>query len=258
MYDIHHNLICNISCDNVNLFNITGILFVFPFLYQISYLCSMMKKLIIFDLDGTLLNTIDDLAAATNHALTEHGYPAHPVEAYNLFVGNGINKLFERALPEEARTPENILRIRTSFLPFYEAHKLDLTCPYDGIPELLRSLTKNNIQLAVASNKYQLATEHMVKYYFPDIPFVAVFGQREHVPIKPDPTVIKDILNLAKLNKENTLFVGDSGVDMLTAKRAHITAVGVTWGFRTEDELRTFEPDYIVAKPDEVRVLLNL
>lgn len=217
-----------------------------------------MKKLIIFDLDGTLLNTIDDLAMATNHALAENGYPTHPVEAYNFFVGNGINKLFERALPEEARTPENVQLIRASFIPFYDAHKLDLTRPYDGIPELLKTLRDNGVKLAIASNKYQLATEKLVNYYFPDTPFIAVFGQRENVPIKPDPTVVEDIRRLVNAEQAETLFVGDSGVDMLTAQHAGVTAVGVTWGFRSAEELRTYNPDYLVAKPDDIRLLLGL
>jgi phosphoglycolate phosphatase len=225
---------------------------------QNGYLCTAMKKLIIFDLDGTLLNTIDDLAMATNHALAENGYPTHAVEEYNFFVGNGINKLFERALPEEARTPENVQRIRASFIPFYDAHKLDLTRPYDGIPELLKTLSDNGVKLAIASNKYQLATEKLVNYYFAETPFVAVFGQRENVPIKPDPTVVEEIRRLAKAEPAETLFVGDSGVDMLTAQQAGVTAVGVTWGFRSAEELRTYDPDYLVAKPDEIRFLLGL
>ena len=228
------------------------------FFIQNAYLCTTMKKLIIFDLDGTLLNTIDDLAMATNHALAENGYPTHAVEAYNLFVGNGINKLFERALPEEARTPENVLRIRASFIPFYDVHKRDLTRPYDGIPELLKLLHNNGLQLAIASNKYQLATEKLVNYYFAETRFVAVFGQRDNVPIKPDPTVVEDIRRLANAEQAETLFVGDSGVDMLTAQHAGVTAVGVTWGFRSAEELRTYNPDYLVAKPDEIRLLLDL
>ena len=228
------------------------------FFIQNAYLCTTMKKLIIFDLDGTLLNTIDDLAMATNHALAENGYPTHPVEAYNFFVGNGINKLFERALPEEARTPENVQRIRASFIPFYDAHKLDLTRPYDGIPALLKLLHDNGLQLAIASNKYQLATEKLVNYYFADTPFVAVFGQRDNVPIKPDPTVVEDIRRLANAEQAETLFVGDSGVDMLTAQHAGVTAVGVTWGFRSAEELHTYNPDYLVAKPDDIRLLLGL
>ena len=135
------------------------------FFIQNGYLCTAMKKLIIFDLDGTLLNTIDDLAMATNHALAENGHPTHAVEAYNLFVGNGINKLFERALPEEARTPENVQRIRASFIPFYDAHKLDLTRPYglysalnSGSRETADSVKKTaNLHQSFPSNQLNMA-----------------------------------------------------------------------------------------------------
>ena len=217
-----------------------------------------MKKLIIFDLDGTLLNTIDDLAAATNQALANNGYPTHPTEAYNFFVGNGINKLFERALPEDARGEAQILRIRASFLTFYKAHKLDLTRPYDGIPELLLALQNQHLKLAIASNKYQLATQELVGHYFPNLNFIAVCGQQENVPTKPDPTIVENIIRLSDVNKDEVLFVGDSGIDILTAKNAGVTSIGVTWGFRLLEELRSFSPDYIVTKPDEIRRIIEL
>jgi len=217
-----------------------------------------MKKLIIFDLDGTLLNTIDDLAAATNQALANNGYPTHPTEAYNFFVGNGINKLFERALPEDARGEAQILRIRGSFLTFYKAHKLDLTRPYDGIPELLLALQNQHLKLAIASNKYQLATQELVGHYFHNLNFIAVCGQQENVPTKPDPTIVENIIRLSDVNKDEVLFVGDSGIDILTAKNAGVTSIGVTWGFRLLEELRSFSPDYIVTKPDEIRRIIEL
>lgn len=146
-----------------------------------------MKKLIIFDLDGTLLNTIADLAAATNYALEQCNYPTHPEDAYYYFVGNGINKLFERALPEEARTTENVLKIRSHFVPYYNAHNCDLSRPYPGIPELLEALQNAGLQLAVASNKYHEATVKLIERFFPKIHFSAVFGQRDNVPTKPEP-----------------------------------------------------------------------
>ncbi|MDR1408650.1 MAG: HAD family hydrolase, partial [Tannerella sp.] len=153
--------------------------------------------LIIFDLDGTLLNTISDLAHSTNHALEKNGFPAHPVEAYKYFVGNGINKLFERALPEGDKTEENITRIRTAFLAHYERHNTEHTEPYAGIPELLQVLQSKGIKMAVASNKYQQATEKLIGRFFPEIKFSSVFGQREGVPVKPDPTVVFEILRIA-------------------------------------------------------------
>ena len=147
-----------------------------------------MKKLIIFDLDGTLLNTIADLAQSTNHALQALGYPTHPESAYNFMVGNGINKLFERALPEGEKSEENVLRVRKKFVPYYDVHNADKSRPYPGIPELLEQLQEKGMILAVASNKYQSATVKLISHYFPNIRFTAVFGQREGVNVKPDPT----------------------------------------------------------------------
>lgn len=144
-----------------------------------------MKKLVIFDLDGTLLNTIADLAAATNQALQYYGYPTHETEAYRFFVGNGINKLFERALPEGERTEENVLKIRSQFIPYYDEHNADLSRPYPGISELLKTLQQQGIMIAVASNKYQAATRKLIAHYFPEINFVEVLGQREGIPAKP-------------------------------------------------------------------------
>lgn len=217
-----------------------------------------MKELVIFDLDGTLLDTVADLAAAVNFALVECGYPTHEVSAYKFFIGNGINKLFERALPPGENTPENILKIRKLFLEYYGAHGSDLTVPYPGIAELLRQLQDAGMQLAVASNKYQAGTEELVRHFFPRVRFTAVFGQRENVPIKPDPTILYDILKIANVGKNETLYVGDSGVDMLTAKQAGIEAVGVLWGFRPCEELAVYEPAYIVDVPEMLPEILGL
>ena len=157
---------------------------------------------LIFDLDGTLLNTIADLAHSTNYALEKSGFPTHAIEAYKYFVGNGINKLFERALPEGERTQENIARIRSAFLTYYDAHNADYTAPYPGIPELLSQLQADGMALTVASNKYQRATEKLVRQYFPGIRFAAVFGQREGIPTKPDPTVVRDVLQITGCTAE--------------------------------------------------------
>lgn len=211
-----------------------------------------MKKLIIFDLDGTLLNTIADLANSTNHALKVLGYPTHKVDDYNFMVGNGINKLFERALPEGEKSEENVLRLRKEFLPHYDLHNADKSRPYPGIPELLKALQADGKLIAVASNKYQAATRKLIACYFPDIHFTAVFGQREGVNVKPDPTIVNDILAIAGISKEKTLYVGDSGVDMQTAINSGITSCGVTWGFRPRTELESFHPDYIVDKTEEI------
>lgn len=215
-----------------------------------------MKQLVIFDLDGTLLNTIADLAQSTNHALQALGYPLHEESAYNFMVGNGINKLFERALPKGEKTQENILRVRQEFIPYYNEHNADKSKPYPGIPELLNRLQENGVQIAVASNKYQAATEKLIAHYFPNINFTAVFGQREGINVKPDPTVVLEILSLAKVDKEHVLYVGDSGVDMQTAINAGVTACGVTWGFRPRTELEQFHPQHIVDEATEIYHLI--
>lgn len=214
-----------------------------------------MKKLVIFDLDGTLLNTIADLANSTNYALKVLGYPIHEPDKYNFMVGNGINKLFERALPDEEKTEENVLRVRQEFVPYYDQHNADKSRPYPGVTELLETLQTAGMQLAVASNKYQAATEKLIAHYFPNIKFTAVFGQREGIPVKPDPIIVKEILQIAKVQEEETLYVGDSGVDMQTAINAGVTSCGVTWGFRPRTELESFHPDHIVDNAEEIKLL---
>lgn len=214
-----------------------------------------MKKLVIFDLDGTLLNTIADLANSTNYALKVLGYPIHEPDKYNFMVGNGINKLFERALPDGEKTEENVLRVRQEFVPYYDQHNADKSRPYPGVTELLETLQAAGMQLAVASNKYQAATEKLIAHYFPNIKFTAVFGQREGIPVKPDPIIVKEILQIAKVQEEETLYVGDSGVDMQTAINAGVTSCGVTWGFRPRTELESFHPDHIVDNAEEIKLL---
>lgn len=217
----------------------------------------MNKKLVIFDLDGTLLNTIADLANATNYALKYIGHSTHPVEAYNYFVGNGVRKLFERALPEGAKTLENINKMVDLFVPYYDANNTVDSSPYEGISSLLDILQKKGYMLAVASNKYQSATEKLVKHYFPNINFVAVFGQREGISPKPDPTVIYDIIDIAKVDREDILYIGDSGVDMQTANNAGVDSCGVLWGFRPRQELEQFNPKYIVEKACQIDEILS-
>ena len=211
-----------------------------------------MKKLVIFDLDGTLLDTIADLAESANYALKQLGYPTHDVETIRTFVGNGINKLLERALPSYEQTEENVIRMRSHFVPYYDVHNADLSSPYPGIVNLLEDLQAKGIQIAVASNKYQAATVKLVKQYFPNIDFVEILGQREGINVKPDPTIVFDILKKAKVSCEETLYVGDSGVDMQTAINAGIDAVGVTWGFRPRAELESFQPMGLIDKAEEL------
>ena len=211
-----------------------------------------MKKLVIFDLDGTLLDTIADLAESANHALKQLGYPTRDVEKIRTFVGNGVNKLLFRALPDEEKSEENMMRMRTHFVPYYDAHNADLSAPYPGIVALLEELQAKGLRMAVASNKYQEATVKLVKHYFPMIDFVEVLGQREGINVKPDPTIVFDILQKAGVSKEETLYVGDSGVDMQTAINAGVDAVGVTWGFRSRTELESFHPMGLIDKAEEL------
>ena len=213
---------------------------------------TMKKQLVIFDLDGTLLDTVADLANATNQALEQCGYPIHPVEAYYQFVGNGINRLFARALPAEHNNEENVLRIRSLFVPYYNVHNADYSRPYPGIVELLHTLQEKDVKLAVASNKYHEATLKLVHHFFPGIHFAAIYGQREGVPIKPAPDVVYDILQDTGISKAQTLYVGDSGVDMLTARHAEVESVGVTWGFRSEAELCEYGAVHIVHEAGEI------
>lgn len=216
-----------------------------------------MKKLVIFDLDGTLLDTIADLASAVNHALIQLGYPTHETETIRTFVGNGINKLLERALPAEEQMEDNVMRMRSHFVPYYDIHNADLSRPYRGIEDLLQGLQEKGIGIAVASNKYQEATVKLVKHYFPDITFAEVLGQRKNIPVKPDPAIVFDILQKTGIEKEEVIYVGDSGVDMQTARNAGVDAVGVSWGFRPQTELEAFHPLAIINKAEELMDYIN-
>ena len=215
-----------------------------------------MKKLIIFDLDGTLLNTIADLATATNYALHEYGYATYPIEDYKQMVGNGINKLFERALPEGEKTEENVLKIRSLFVPFYDEHNADLTVPYSGIEDMLTTLRAKGYQFAVASNKYQAATSKLIAKYFPTVHFCQVYGQREGIPTKPAPDVIFEIMNKTGVSNEHIIYVGDSNVDMLTGRNADVTTIGVSWGFRGKAELQACHPDFIADNAEELKKII--
>lgn len=212
----------------------------------------MKAKLVIFDLDGTLLDSIDDLAASTNHALQLHGYPQHERATYRYFVGNGVRKLIERALPEDARQADNINHLLQDFLSYYQTHKTVYTRPYQGIPETLAQLHAAGIQLAVASNKYHQGTLELIHHYFGEKLFSIVLGQREGIPVKPDPAIVHDILTQTALPANRTLYVGDSGVDMQTAINSRLTSIGVTWGFRPRTELEANSADYIINSPSEL------
>ena len=216
-----------------------------------------MKKLYIFDLDGTLLDTVADLGNSCNHVFSEAGFPTHPIDAYYKFVGNGIAKLIERALPAQDATTENIEKLLPPFRAYYNLHMADDTKPYRGVCELLADLQKKGAQLAVASNKYQAATENLVKKYFPDIKFAAVLGQRDNVPVKPDPAIVHDIMQAAATTDlAEIIYVGDSLVDLQTAKNSNVEFAAVTWGFCPREALAEKNPAHIADNIEELREIL--
>ena len=212
----------------------------------------MKPKLIIFDLDGTLLNTLEDLADSGNYILSKYGFNQHSLDDYRYFVGNGIYKLVERILPENKREKTFVEEVRSEFMTYYDQHKADKTAPYQGIIELLEELQQRGIQMAIASNKAQEAMDPLVEFYFPTVTFAAVFGQRTGIPTKPNPDIVFDILNKTNISKSDTLYVGDTAVDMQTAKSAGVKSVGVLWGFRPKEELVQAQAELIIEKPEEL------
>lgn len=214
-----------------------------------------MKHAVIFDLDGTLLNTLGDLRAATNHALEVRGLPPHSMEEIRQFIGNGIRLLIRRAMPEG--TPEaEIDAALDDFKAYYAAHIHDRTVPYDGIPQLLTALKKRGIQVAVLSNKIDSASQQLIEYFFPGKTDV-VFGEHVGVPRKPDPTSCRMVMQQLGVQPEQVLYVGDSGTDMQTAKNAGLYAVGVTWGFRSKEVLLKYGADVLVHRPEQILQILD-
>lgn len=212
-----------------------------------------MTKLAIFDLDGTLLNTVEDLGNATNYALEQCGFPIHPIDEYYQMVGRGIYNLFRAAIPSEYATEDNVQRMASYFIPCYDAHKCDCTRPYDGIPEMLKTITDMGVRLAVASNKYQDGAEKLVHHFFGDYEFVKILGQREGQPIKPDPAIVDQVLaEVPAITKAETVYIGDSNVDMQTGLNAAVRTIGVAWGFRGRDELAAYSPSAIVDTPAQL------
>ena len=212
-----------------------------------------MTKLAIFDLDGTLLNTVEDLGNATNHALAQCGFPTHPIDAYYQMVGRGIYNLFRVAVPSECASEEIVQKMASYFLPYYDAHKCDFTRPYDGIMEMLKTITGKGVRLAVASNKYQDGAEKLVRHFFGEYDFVKILGQREGQPIKPEPAIVDQVLaEVSDITKAETVYIGDSNVDMQTGSNAAVRTIGVSWGFRSRDELAAYSPSAIVDTPAQL------
>jgi len=208
-----------------------------------------MKKLILFDLDGTLIDSLEDLAEAVNHALGLRGLPLHTVAEYRRMVGHGVRNLVKQALDASICHTERsecisdrasdalIDSALADFKAYYQAHIDVHTRPYPGIPELLTDLHAHGIQLAVVSNKFQEGTEYLIGRFFPDIRFVAILGNKPGAPLKPDPEIVQEVLCRSGVSKEDALLVGDSPTDMKTAANGGIDSLAVTWGYRTAEDL---------------------
>lgn len=212
-----------------------------------------MTKLAIFDLDGTLLDTVKDLGSATNYALRQCGFPERPTEDYYTLCGRGIYNLFRGAVPEGRADEDTVKKMATLFLPYYDSHKCDLTLPYPGIPEMLRKIAAAGVVPAVASNKYQDGAEKLIRHFFGDIEFIRVLGQRDGQPIKPDPAIVHQIMAMIPgITSDEVVYVGDSDVDMQTGSNAGVRTVGVTWGFRSRAELESGKPWKIVDTAEDL------
>ncbi len=217
----------------------------------------MNTKLICFDLDGTLLNTLDDLADAMNLVLARWALPTHPVSAYRYFVGNGIETMVRRALPAEHRDDEaEIVRGAQEMRAEYGKRLNAKTRPYPGIPTLLDALVDQKQVLAILSNKVEALTLQAVDALLPGWPFAQVRGARKDVPPKPDPAGLLAILEDLNTPPEACVFVGDTHVDMKTANAVGALAVGVLWGFRDREELEAAGANHVIAKPEELLTLV--
>lgn len=210
---------------------------------------------VFFDLDGTLLDTLEDLADAGNEVLQRQGYPPHAVEKYNSFVGDGLRALIRRILPEGA-TELEFEQSAVLFKSVYGNNWHRKTTPYDGIPSLLDQLQEVRTRLAILSNKPHEFTQMCVQHYFPNVPFEIVLGQRSGIPRKPDPAGAVELAEKMNLEPGNCVFVGDTKGDMQTGKRAGMQSIGVLWGFRDADELRKHGADLLVSSPAELAALL--
>ena len=211
-----------------------------------------MYKTVVFDLDGTLLNTIDDLADAGNRVCAARGWPQHTVEEYKYFVGNGIPKLVERFSPPEARTPDQLADTLAAFQADYGAHLRDKTAPYPGMPALLVRLKAAGVQLAVFSNKADPLARQVVADYFDAALFDAVRGALPGVPTKPAPQGTLALMQAIGADPAATLYVGDSNVDVDTAHNAGLPCCGVLWGFRTRQELTDAGAEHLAADAEEL------
>lgn len=217
----------------------------------------MKYDIVIFDLDGTLLNTIGDLAASVDYVMRSRNLPEHTDAEYRQMVGGGIKRLVERALPAElAANEEYVEECVTQFRRYYVDNIDRHTVPYEGMYDLLHRLRKEGVQVAVASNKFQHGTDRLVSKFFGDVDFVAVEGNREGAPLKPDPQIVNNILHKAGVEHSKAIMVGDSGIDIRTAAAAGIDSVGVAWGFRFAEELYEAGATRVVTTAEELETVL--
>ncbi|WP_456100409.1 HAD family hydrolase [Prevotella jejuni] len=207
-------------------------------------------KTYIFDLDGTLLSTLNDLASSTNYALRWAGMPERTIEEVRMFVGNGVKILMERAIPEGVNNPK-FEETYAKFREHYMEHNLDTTRPYDGVPELLHELKRRGKHLAIVSNKFYAATQDLAKHFFPDTIEVAI-GERENIRKKPAPDTVLEALRQLNVSKEDAVYIGDSDVDIMTAKNCGLPCISVLWGFRDKDFLIEHGGSLFVEKPIEI------
>ena len=217
----------------------------------------MRYKAILFDLDGTLLDTLEDLATAANRALGTLGLPAHPTDAYRVFVGDGLRTLAERILPGEQRSAAQVDALVAAFEREYSRTWNERTAPYAGVPEMLDRLTGDGYRLSVLSNKPDAFTRLCVEQLLPHWTFAPLYGQRPGVPKKPDPAAALAIAAELGLDPAEVLYLGDTATDMYTARAAGMAAVGVLWGFRSADELRAAGARHLITHPGELAPLLH-
>ena len=204
----------------------------------------------IFDLDGTLLSTLNDLAASTNYALRWAGMPERSVEEIRMFVGNGVKLLMERSIPDGINNPK-FEETYAKFREHYMEHNLDTTRPYDGIPELLRELKGRGKKLAIVSNKFYAATQELAKHFFPDTIEIAI-GERDNIRKKPAPDTVLEALKQLDASKAGAVYIGDSDVDIMTAKNCELPCISVLWGFRDKEFLIKHGGKIFVDKPSEI------
>ena len=201
----------------------------------------MRYKLVIFDLDGTLLDTIDDLKEAVNHAMSLRGFPTFTRDEVMAMVGHGARNLMRKALPLGHKDDDMVDAAYDDFRAYYITHIDVHTKPFPGIQDLLTQLHQEGVLLAVASNKFQEGTEHLIKEFFPEIPFVAVLGGRPDFPLKPDPEIVNEVLRKAGIEKEDAVMIGDSDTDMETAANGDIMGIAVNWGYRNMSSIENLK-----------------